>query len=163
MPKQKYDWNKIKMEFMLSDEDELKVFIEWKLGTSLNWNIKRITAWRWKEKQLYKNKIYERVLKKKWEETAKDIESKMQRYEMLWDEILNRMEEQFQWAVGEDWKPKKINSNDIMNIWKIKRTEMWLPTNISKTENTNREERVELSEEETEALEKLMWSKKAKK
>ena len=137
MPKQKYDWNKIKMEFMLSDEDELKVFIEWKLGTSLNWNIKRITAWWWKEKQLYKSKIYAEVLKKKWKETAKDIESKMERYEMLWDEILNWMEEQFQWAVDDEWKPRKINSNDIMNIWKIKRTEMWLPTNISKTENTN--------------------------
>lgn len=163
MPKQKYDWNKIKMEFMLSDEDEVKVFIEDKLRKSINWNIRKLTAWRWKEKQLYKQKIYEEALKKKWKETAKEVADKMERYEMLWDEILNRMEEQFQWAVGEDWKPKKINSNDIMNIWKIKRTEMWLPTNISKTENTNREERVELSEEETEALEKLMWSKKAKK
>ena len=156
MPKQKYDWNKIKMEFMLSDEDELKVFIEWKLGTSLNWNIKRITAWWWKEKQLYKSKIYAEVLKKKWKETAKDIESKMERYEMLWDEILNWMEEQFQWAVDDEWKPRKINSNDIMNIWKIKRTEMWLPTNISKTENTNKEEKVELNDEEMEALKTLL-------
>lgn len=156
MPKQKYDWNKIKMEFMLSDEDELKVFIEWKLGTSLNWNIKRITAWWWKEKQLYKSKIYAEVLKKKWKETAKDIESKMERYEMLWDEILNWMEEQFQWAVDDEWKPRKINSNDIMNIWKIKRTEMWLPTNISKTENTNKEEKTDLNDEEMEALKELL-------
>lgn len=158
MPKQKYDWNKIKMEFMLSDEDELKVFIEWKLGTSLNWNIKRITAWWWKEKQLYKSKIYAEVLKKKWKETAKDIESKMERYEMLWDEILNWMEEQFQQIGEEDeeWKKRKINSNDIMNIWKIKRTEMWLPTNISKTENTNKEEKTELNDEEMEALKHLL-------
>jgi len=143
------------MEFMLSDEDELKVFIEWKLGTSLNWNIKRITAWWWKEKQLYKSKIYAEVLKKKWKETAKDIESKMERYEMLWDEILQRMEEQFN-PVGEDWKPRKINSNDIMNIWKIKRTEMWLPTNISKTENTNKDERSELTDDEKEALKEIL-------
>lgn len=146
------------MEFMLSDEDELKVFIEWKLGTSLNWNIKRITAWWWKEKQLYKSKIYAEVLKKKWKETAKDIESKMERYEMLWDEILNWMEEQFQQMNEEDeeWKKRKINSNDIMNIWKIKRTEMWLPTNISKTENTNKEERNDLNDEEMEALKELL-------
>lgn len=146
------------MEFMLSDEDELKVFIEWKLGTSLNWNIKRITAWWWKEKQLYKSKIYAEVLKKKWKETAKDIESKMERYEMLWDEILNWMEEQFQQIGEEDeeWKKRKINSNDIMNIWKIKRTEMWLPTNISKTENTNKEERNDLNDEEMEALKQLL-------
>lgn len=150
------------MEFMLSDEDELKVFIEWKLGTSLNWNIKRITAWWWKEKQLYKSKIYAEVLKKKWKETAKDIESKMERYEMLWDEILNWMEEQFQQIGEEDeeWKKRKINSNDIMNIWKIKRTEMWLPTNISKTENTNKEERNDLNDEEMEALKTLLKKNK---
>lgn len=152
MPKQKYDWNKIKMEFMLSDEDELKVFIEWKLGTSLNWNIKRITAWWWKEKQERKKKIYLDALKKKQKEATKDIESKMERYEMLWDGILERMEN----AIFGDWKK---NSNDIMNIRKIKRTEMGLPTSISKTENLNKEEKSELTDEELKALNILLNNK----
>ena len=98
-----------------------------------------------------KKKIYMDVLKKKWKEAVDDVSKKLERYEMLWDEILQRMEEQFN-PVGEDWKPRKINSNDIMNIWKIKRTEMWLPTNISKTENTNKEEKTDLTDEEMEAL-----------
>jgi hypothetical protein len=46
-----------------------------------------------------------------------------------------------------------------MNIWKIKRTEMGLPTNISKTENTNKEERAELNDEEMEALKTLLKKK----
>ena len=95
------------------------------------------------------------ALKKKWKEAVDDVSKKLERYEMLWDEILQRMEEQFN-PVGEDWKPRKINSNDIMNIWKIKRTEMWLPTNISKTENTNKDERSELTDDEKEALKEIL-------
>lgn len=155
MPKQKYDWNKIKMEFMLSEFDDVEWFFKDTYKTATNWTIRKYTMGWSKEKQLYKSKIYADVLKKKWKETAKDIESKMERYEMLWDEILQRMEEQFN-PVGEDWKPRKINSNDIMNIWKIKRTEMWLPTNISKTENTNKNERSELTDDEKEALKEIL-------
>ena len=160
MPKQKYDWNKIKMEFMLSEYDEAKGFMQDKYKI-YNGEIAKNIKWWWKEKQLYKSKIYAEVLKKKWKETAKDIESKMERYEMLWDEILNWMEEQFQQIGEEDeeWKKRKINSNDIMNIWKIKRTEMGLPTNISKTENTNKEEKSELNDEEMEALKQLLKKK----
>ena len=160
MPKQKYDWNKIKMEFMLSEFDEAKRYMEEKYKI-YNGEIAKHVKWWWAEKQLYKSKIYADVLKKKWKETAKDIESKMERYEMLWDEILNWMEEQFQQIGEEDeeWKKRKINSNDIMNIWKIKRTEMWLPTNISKTENTNKEEKSELNDEEMEALKTLLKKK----
>ena len=155
MPKQKYDRNKIKMEFMLSEYDEVEWFFKDKYKTETNWTIRKYTTWRCKEKQAYKSKIYADVLKKKWKETAKDIETKMERYEMLWDEILNRMEEQFNNMEDEKGK-RKINSNDIMNIWKIKRTEMWLPTNISKTENTNKEEKTELNDEEMEALKELL-------
>lgn len=159
MPKQKYDRNQIKLEFMLSEFDEVKPFIEHKYNTNKAYTRQtaEMTKWRWKEKQEFKQKIYLEALKKKWKETADEISHKMERYEMLWDEILNRMEEQFN-SEGEGEK-KKINSNDIMNIWKIKRTEMWLPTNISKTENTNKEENVSLTDEEVEAL-KIILKKK---
>ena len=158
MPKQKYDWNKIKMEFMLSEYDEVQPFMKtnYKQDTANNKQVMKMTKWWWKEKQERKRKIYMEALKKKWKEAEKEIANKMERYEMLWDEILNWMEEQFQWAVDDEWKPRKINSNDIMNIWKIKRTEMWLPTNISKTENTNKEEKTDLNDEEMEALKELL-------
>ena len=160
MPKQKYDWNKIKMEFMLSEYDEVQPFMKtnYKQDTANNKQVMKMTKWWWKEKQERKRKIYMEALKKKWKEAEKEIANKMERYEMLWDEILNWMEEQFQQIGEEDeeWKKRKINSNDIMNIWKIKRTEMWLPTNISKTENTNKEEKTELNDEEMEALKQLL-------
>ena len=144
------------MEFMLSKYDDVEWFFKDTYKTETNWTIRKYTTWWSKEKQAYKSKIYAEVLKKKSKETAKEIENKLERYEMLWDEILNWMEEQFQWAVDDEWKPRRINSNDIMNIWKIKRTEMWIPTNISKTENTNKDEKVELNEEEMEALKTLL-------
>ena len=160
MPKQKYDWNKIKMEFMLSEYDEVQPFMKtnYKQDTANNKQVMKMTKWWWKEKQERKRKIYMEALKKKWKEAEKEIANKMERYEMLWDEILNWMEEQFQQIGEEDeeWKKRKINSNDIMNIWKIKRTEMWLPTNISKTENTNKEEKTDLTDEEMEALKELL-------
>lgn len=151
MPKQKYDWNKIKMEFMLSEFDEVQPFMKQRYNkdTAKNKQIADATKWWWKEKQEWKKKIYLEALKKKWKESEKEIESKMERYEMLWDGILQWMEN----AIFGDWKK---NSNDIMNIWKIKRTEMWLPTNISKTENTNKEEKSELNDEEMEALKQLL-------
>ena len=151
MPKQKYDWNKIKMEFMLSEFDEVQPFMKtnYKQDTAKNKQVMKMTKWWWKEKQEWKKKIYLEALKKKWKESEKEIESKMERYEMLWDGILEWMEN----AIFGDWKK---NSNDIMNIWKIKRTEMWLPTNISKTENTNKEEKSELNDEEMEALKQLL-------
>lgn len=151
MPKQKYDWNKIKMEFMLSEFDEVQPFMKQRYNkdTAKNKQIADATKWWWKEKQERKKKIYLEALKKKWKESEKEIESKMERYEMLWDGILEWMEN----AIFGDWKK---NSNDIMNIWKIKRTEMGLPTNISKTENTNKEEKTELNDEEMEALKQLL-------
>ena len=160
MPKQKRDYDKIKMEFMLSDFDEVKSYITHK-WIAYNAERTRRTKWRWKEKQERKKKIYLEALKKKWKEAVDDVSKKLERYEMLWDEILNWMEEQFQQIGEEDeeWKKRKINSNDIMNIWKIKRTEMWLPTNISKTENTNKEEKTELNDEEMEALKQLLKKK----
>lgn len=139
------------MEFMLSEFDEVQPFMKQRYNkdTAKNKQIADATKWWWKEKQEWKKKIYLEALKKKWKESEKEIESKMERYEMLWDGILQWMEN----AIFGDWKK---NSNDIMNIWKIKRTEMWLPTNISKTENTNKEEKTELNDEEMEALKELL-------
>lgn len=82
---------------------------------------------------------------------------------MLGEEILQWMEDQFnelKQTTKKGEKKKKLYSNDIMNIWKIKRTEMGLPTNISKTENTNKEERNDLTDEETEALKQLLKKNK---
>lgn len=156
MAKQKYDWEKIKMEFMLSDFDEVESFMNYIWITTVN---RKRTKNRTKEKQEYKQKIYEKALKKKWEETAKEISDKAKRYEMLDDEFIAWMEKQFEEEKktpkkGE--KKRKLFSGDILNMRKISRTERWLPVNISKVEQTNKEERTWLTEDETEALKELL-------
>lgn len=162
MAKQKYDWEKIKMEFMLSDIDEVKVYIEWTLG-AFTGAMKRATEWWWKEKQQYKQKIYKQALSKKWKETAKEISDIAKRYEMLDEEFIAWMEQQFEEnkrtpKKGE--KVRKLFSGDILNMRKIARTERWLPVNISKVEQTNKEERDSLNEDEADALKSLLNKKK---
>ena len=158
MPKQKRDYDKIKMEFMLSDFDEVKSYITHK-WIIYNAERTRRTKWWTKEKQEYKQNIYEEALKKKWKETAKEISDKAKRYEMLDDEFIAWMEKQFEEEKktpkkGE--KKRKLFSGDILNMWKISRTERWLPVNISKVEQTNKEERTWLTDDETEALKELL-------
>ena len=161
MAKQKYDREKIKMEFMLSDYDEAKGFMQDKYKI-YNGEIAKNVKWWWKEKQEYKKKIYEKALKKKWNETAKEISRNAERLEMLNDRFIDWMEKEMEEnerkpAKGE--KKRKLFSNDIMNMRKISRTERWLPTNISKTENTNKEERNDLSDDEVQALKSLLKKK----
>ena len=45
MPKQKYDWNKIKMEFMLSEFDEVQPFMKtkYKQDTANNKQVMKMT------------------------------------------------------------------------------------------------------------------------
>ena len=161
MAKQKYDRDKMKMEFMLSDFDEAKGFMQDKYKI-YNGEIAKNVKWWWKEKQEYKKKIYEKALKKKWNETAKEISRNAERLEMLNDRFIDWMEKEMEEnerkpAKGE--KKRKLFSNDIMNMRKISRTERWLPTNISKTENTNKEERNDLSDDEVQALKSLLKKK----
>ena len=144
------------MEFMLSDFDEVESFMNDIWITTVN---RKRTKNRTKEKQEYKQKIYEKALKKKWNETAKEISDKAKRYEMLDDEFIAWMEKQFEEEKktpkkGE--KKRKLFSGDILNMRKISRTERWLPVNISKVEQTNKEERTWLTEDETEALKELL-------
>ena len=141
---------------MLSDFDEVESFMNNIWITTVN---RKRTKNRTKEKQEYKQKIYEKALKKKWNETAKEISDKAKRYEMLDDEFIAWMEKQFEEEKktpkkGE--KKRKLFSGDILNMRKISRTERWLPVNISKVEQTNKEERDALNDNEAEALKELL-------
>lgn len=149
---------------MLSDFDEVQPFMKtnYNQDTANNKQVMKMTKWWWKEKQEYKKKIYEKALKKKWNETAKEISRNVERLEMLNDRFIDWMEKEMEEnerkpAKGE--KKRKLFSNDIMNMRKISRTERWLPTNISKTENTNKEERNDLSDDEVQALKSLLKKK----
>ena len=165
MGKQKYDWQKIKLEFMLSEFDDVQPFLKQRYNkdTAKNKQIADSTKWWWKEKQEYKQKIYEKALEKKWNETAKEISDIAKRYEMLDEEFIAWMERQFEEErktpkKGE--KKRRLFSGDILNMRKISRSERWLPTSYSKVEQTNKDEAWELSEDEKEAFKTLKKMKK---
>ena len=73
---------------MLSEYDEVESFMNNIWITTVN---RKRTKNRTKEKQEYKQKIYEKALKKKWNETAKEISDIAKRYEMLDEEFISRV------------------------------------------------------------------------
>lgn len=162
MPKMKYDWDKMKMEFILSEYNEAKSFMQDNYKIYNGEIAKNVKGW-WKDKIAFKKKMYEDALKEKWKEVSKEISDKVKRYEMLDEEFIAWMEQQFEEnkrtpKKGE--KVRKLFSGDILNMRKIARTERWLPVNISKVEQTNKDERDALNEDEADALKSLLNKKK---
>ena len=155
MPKQKYDWNKIKMEFMLSEFEEVAPFMKSKYNqdTAINKQVAKMTKWWWKEKQEYKQKIILKALEKQSDKDADsltlDISFLAQSKNILVNNLINKLVEAW-----EMWTVKEI-TKAIESI----RTEMWLPTKYTKNDNINKEEKFELNDEETEALKTLLKKK----
>jgi len=128
MPKQKYDYNKIKMEFMQSDFDEVKWFIidKWLIYNS--WWATR-TKWWAKEKQKLKEKILAKATQNAITKQAKELELPM---EQLTIAKKNAVVKVIQKMMGND-----LDMADMERAIKILRTEMWLPNSYAKNENTN--------------------------
>lgn len=130
MPKKKYDYSALKLEFMKSDFDEVKWFITDKW---LKYSSERATRTKWwaKEKLEHKNKIVEKALLKNAEKTANSLELPM---EQLTIAKKNAVIKVIQKMMGND-----LDMADMERAIKILRTEMWLPTTYSKNENMNLE------------------------
>jgi len=153
MGKQKYDWQKMKMEFILSEYDEAKSFMQEKYKI-YNWEVaKNVKGW-WKAKQEYKQKIVLKALEKQSDKDADsltlDISFLAQSKNILVNNLINKLLEAW-----EMWTVKEI-TKAIESI----RTEMWLPTKYTKNDNINKEERNDLTDEETEALKQLLKKNK---
>ena len=153
MGKQKYDWQKMKMEFILSEYDEAKSFMQEKYKI-YNWEVaKNVKGW-WKAKQEYKQKIVLKALEKQSDKDADsltlDISFLAQSKNILVNNLINKLLEAW-----EMWTVKEI-TKAIESI----RTEMWLPTKYTKNDNINKEERNDLTDEETEALKHLLKKNK---
>ena len=140
MPKQKYDYNKIKMEFMQSDFDEVKWFIidKWLIYNS--WWTTR-TKWWAKEKQKLKEKILAKATQNAINKQAKELEIPM---EQLTIAKKNAVVKVIQKMMNKD-----LDLTDLERTIKIIRTEMGLPTTYSKNENMNTEK--------IEGIHILMW------
>ena len=128
MPKQKYDYSALKLEFIKSDFDEIKSFITHKW---LKYSAERgrRTKWWAKEKLEYKNKIVEKALLKNAEKTANSLELPM---EQLTIAKKNAVVKVIQKMMGND-----LDMTDMERAIRILRTEMWLPNSYAKNENTN--------------------------
>lgn len=128
MPKQKYDYSALKLEFIKSDFDEIKSFIthKWLKYSAERW---RRTKWWAKEKLEYKNQIVEKALLKNAEKTANSLELPM---EQLTIAKKNAVVKVIQKMMGND-----LDMSDMERAIKILRTEMWLPNSYAKNENTN--------------------------
>lgn len=128
MPKQKYDYSALKLEFIKSDFDEIKSFIthKWLKYSAERW---RRTKWWAKEKLEYKNQIMEKALLKNAEKTANSLELPM---EQLTIAKKNAVVKVIQKMMGND-----LDMADMERAIKILRTEMWLPNSYAKNENTN--------------------------
>lgn len=130
MPKQKYDYNKIKMEFMQSDFDEVKWFLSDKwVRYNSRWTTR--TKWWAKEKQQMKDKILAKATQNVITKQAKELEIPM---EQLTIAKKNAVVKVIQKMMNTD-----LDMSDLERSIKILRTEMWLPTTYSKNENMNLE------------------------
>lgn len=132
MPKQKYDWSKIKLEFFQSDIDDVEGFLGDFLGIKNSGNIRKNTKGRWKEKQEYKEKILQEALRKNAEKQIQSLEIPI--------EILKRGKKN--WIIGiiKDLSEKSEHlsmSDKVKGVNQLK-IELWEPTSFSKTDTTLR-------------------------
>ena len=131
MPKQKRDYEKLKNEFMASKENEVKVFIEKKLGEwSRNWNMSRNTKWWAKEKKELKAKATDRALKKIETKLAEKLEPSSEF--LLWN--INKAIELTAMKLDQMEEKWNINVKDLNTIRSMNRIQNWQPTTYVKEE-----------------------------
>lgn len=132
MPKQKYNYTKLKAEFLKSDFIEVKWFITAKwLRYNSEW-AKR-TKWWAKEKQENDNKALVKATEKAINKQADALEIPMEELSIAKKNAVTKVIK----MMMDDKKP--LDVADIERVVKIIRTEMGLPNTYSKNENLNME------------------------
>ena len=136
----KYDWAELKLEYFQSDIDDVSSFLIQKGFKSLWWKYGVKTKWRNKEKQAYKQKIIEKALKKSAEKKAKELEVPIEALQ-LWKKnalvwIMNDLTK----------KSDKMSMSDKVKWLNALKTELWEPTTVSKNENINKNEPLDVND-----------------
>lgn len=163
--KQKYDYSALHVEFLKSEFDEVKSFIthKWLIYSAER---ARRTKWRTKEKQELKKKIVERALEKNLEKQSSDLQVPLEDL-MKWKKILlQALLVQAQKSAKkiykeEEWDLESTATAD--KILKTIKTELGEPNTIWANYNMNANKVEWLTDEESEALDVLFWSKLWKK
>ena len=134
MPKRKYDWAELKLQYFQSDIDDVSEFILQSIWKS-SWgrNNTKVKWWR-QEKEAYKQKIIEKALKRNLEKKAKSLEipvevlQKWKKNALIW--IMNDLTK----------NAEKMSMRDRVVWLNALKTELWEPTTVSKNENINKSE-----------------------
>ena len=131
MPKQKHDFKALKKEFMASKCNEVKVFIENKLGKgSWNWNMSRNTKWWAKEKKELKARSTDKALKKVENKLAEKLEPSTEF--LLWN--ITKAIELTKVKLDQMAEKGNINVKDLNTIRWMNRIQNWQPTTYVKEE-----------------------------
>ena len=136
----KYDWAELKLEYFQSDIDDVSSFLIQKGFKSLWGKYGVKTKWRNKEKQAYKQKIIEKALKKSAEKKANELEVPIEALQ-LWKKnalvgIMNDLTK----------NSEKMSMSDKVKWLNALKTELWEPTTVSKNENVNKNEPLDVND-----------------
>lgn len=130
MPKQKYNYTKLKAEFLKSDFDEVKWFITAKWLRYNSERAKRTKGWA-KEKQENDNKALIKATEDAIAKKANALEIPMEQLSIAKKNAVIKV---IQMMMDEK---NPLDVADMERVIKIIRTEMCLPNNYAKNENTN--------------------------
>lgn len=131
--KKKWDWNRLKADFLVSEFDDVKSFLD-QLNinyTSINW---KYFKWWAKEKQEFKQKIINQALEDAAKKKAKDIELDIDDLKFLeswvvkvakqklikhskWKKVDTRLKEI--WDIAREWLGKKDEKEETFEPFKI--------------------------------------------
>ena len=141
MPKQKRDYKALKKEFMASKDNEVKVFIEKKLGEwSWNWNMSRNTKWWAKEKKELKAKAADKAIAKLEDKLASQLEPSSEF--LLWN--ISKAIELTKVKLDQMESKWNISVKDLNTIRSMNRIQNWQPTTYVKEEqDVNQNVRIE--------------------
>ncbi len=132
MPRQKYNYPKLKAEFLKSDFDEVKSFITHKWLKYSAERGRRTKGWA-KEKQENDNKALIKATEDAIAKKASALEIPMEELSIAKKNAVTKVIN----MMMDDKKP--LDVADIERVVKIIRTEMGLPNTYSKNENMNTE------------------------
>lgn len=140
MPKRKYDWTELKLQYFQSDIDDVKVFFQQLWSKQLDGNMTNKTKWWGKEKQAYKEKIIKKALEENAKKRAKELQIPIETLQ-LWKKnalvwIMNDLTK----------KSDKMSMSDKVKWLNALKTELWEPTTVSKNENINKNEPLDVND-----------------
>lgn len=134
MPKRKYDWSELKLQYFASEIDDVTSFLSQVWVKTISWSYNKQVKWWAKEKEAWKQKIIEKALKRNLEKKAKSLEipvevlQKWKKNALIW--IMNQLTKH----------SDTMNMRDRVTGLNALKTELWEPTTVSKNENINRSE-----------------------